>query len=119
VYFVVRSTVVSFGVFSIPGLSRCVEALTRAGEYDKTMLLKAISMFEVSPSITISCGTPLDTLPRISCCTSIMSGYAPKKFRMPVKGTTFFCLLWMLNLMAACSLGNAVQGFTYASHAPD
>ena len=26
---------------------RCIEALTRAGEYDKAMLTKAVSMFEV------------------------------------------------------------------------
>jgi hypothetical protein len=42
----VRSDVSSLVV--IDGISRCIEALTRAGQYDPPLLQQAVKMFEVS-----------------------------------------------------------------------
>lgn len=66
----------------------CIEALTRAGQYDKAMLSRAVAMFEVKfpPSEMQTVFLRFDLQTRISCSIRIMSVSAQKRFQLPVKG---------------------------------
>ena len=63
---------------------RCVEALTRAGEYDKQLLQRSVSMFEVWLDALPFCSPQLHVFffRRISCCTWTMLVYVRRKFPM-------------------------------------
>lgn len=70
-------------------LSRCVEALTRAGKYDRSFLHKAVAMFEVRVRFTTNKEMSLN-FSRIFSCTSTMSVFAQRKFPPLVKGAINF-----------------------------
>lgn len=88
----------------------CVEALTRAGEYEKPLLRRAVEMFEVFLLCTYQASADgmkdfLLYLNHVGLCTEEISeaGDACVKFH-------YFFLEAEFVLQR---LGNAVQGFTY------
>jgi hypothetical protein len=69
----------------VDGISRCIEALTRAGQYDPPLLQQAVKMFEVSPikegKITVS-----NFSTRTFYCSAIMSACTRRRCLWLVKG---------------------------------
>lgn len=67
---------------------RCIEALTRAGAWDRPLLQRAIGMFEVMSS-SLSLRSQALYHCRISFCIPTTLGYARKKFLRQEKGSWF------------------------------
>jgi hypothetical protein len=78
-----------------PPFVRCIEALTRAGQSDRQLLPKAVSMFEVCTCWDNSCVIVKepDCFLRTFYFISIMSDFAQKKYLKLEKRAFFFLVL--------------------------
>ncbi|KAF7973524.1 hypothetical protein HWV62_14948 [Athelia sp. TMB] len=93
----------------------CVEALTRAGAYEKPLLQRAVAMFEVHHLATAAILTRSHLI-RTSFSTLITWGCVLRRFQKQEKREYILALLRaFISYACAIRLGNAVQGFTHVT----
>ncbi|KAF7968869.1 hypothetical protein HWV62_29136 [Athelia sp. TMB] len=93
----------------------CVEALTRAGAYEKPLLQRAVAMFEVQHLTTAAILTRSHLI-RTSFSTLITWACVPRRFQKQGKREYILALSRaFISYACAIRLGNAVQGFTHVT----